>query len=533
MKKNLFLAVAIAFLALAFIGCNSSTPDLPWTPSRPDNPDVVLPVSDGTVWYYRAFGQSSDLGFQENTSAMAQIGVNYVWINPSFLAAATDKTSIPVHLSNTATSHNGTAQQNSTFIPTAAQIDEALKANEPVNFLKPGTTPGQFVQADADGVVLIESRGGKWANTHMGLSFFFTVLPTDRHYKLTATLTRVHQGGNPLGWYPIEEGGRGGVWGGMTVNGQSGMGMVAMDIVNPHRAPVYVPGFDELPAVSNIVGLGNRGNNNNVGNLIYDGNTQYGVALGMPNQNTGQATNSNITQGGTQVGTNTANAWQLGDTLTFVLERDDDGFYKTVIRNGVTIQNRVQMAGSNNGRTGNFVGADAVMRVDEDKMYWGFTAVRQGRLMVENVILEDMGPVGTIVTSTPPRTAANITPNVNLRSGTNTAVSEYTLSFRATCDGALEIKSGENVIFSKDVLLSVEEQVNVTLQAGANSFSWTFDPDDERANSQTQQTGSWTVTYNETAAKTIWAAPASSGDGDGSSRANAMAVSTALTDAQP
>jgi hypothetical protein len=475
MKKILLIGgvVLAIILAVGFIfGCNTIPPQ------QPSQQPASLPIGDGTVWYYRSFGQSTDMAFNEMTSTRAQNGINYVWLDPPWIAEAL----------NPAT--------RATFVTTPAQRLMALEADTPV-------TLGDF------GRVIIESRGGKWANTHMGVSFFFTVLPTDRNFKMTADVTRVFFGGNPDGATdPTQPS-----WGGLTINGQAGAAMVAMDILNPQRAAVYVPGFDELPAVSNMIGVGFRGNNNHTRALIYDGNTSYGVALGMPNQVQG-----NI---------GAENSLPLGETQTWTLERKNDGFYVTVVDSAGTVL-------VNDARIGDAThGADLVQRVEQDRMYWGFAVARQGRIMVENIKMEDMGPANVIPTTPRIVFPGGGSSDVLLRSASESVVQNYTLSFRGGWNGNVEIRRGAQVLFNGDVRLAVEHEIPLILNPGANEISWRIAVNDSRAavNGQTFE-GTWTINYNAAAPRTVYAAPATVGLGNGTSAANAMALTAAIAAAQ-
>ncbi|VFS67614.1 Pectate disaccharide-lyase precursor [Kluyvera cryocrescens] len=61
--------------------------------------------------------------------------------------------------------------------------------------------------ADLSKPITVESRGGKIANSHDGLTFFYTTLPTDKNFVLAATVT-VDQFG-PGKWRQTGRPGRG------------------------------------------------------------------------------------------------------------------------------------------------------------------------------------------------------------------------------------------------------------------------------------------------------------------------------------
>ena len=84
--------------------------------------------------------------------------------------------------------------------------------------------------------ITIESRGGKIANSHDGLTFFYTRLPTSQNFILQATVT-VNQFGPENGARPAA---------------QEGAGLLVRDVIgNPRQQPLKV-GYEEFPAASNM-----------------------------------------------------------------------------------------------------------------------------------------------------------------------------------------------------------------------------------------------------------------------------------------
>lgn len=132
------------------------------------------------IWHGIAFGQSTDVNFSTNV-LHEKIGVNDITINGKKLSA--------------------------------------------------GDT------ADLSSPVTIESRGGKIANTHDGLSFFYTAVPAGMNFILTANIT-VDQFGPETDAKPNE---------------QEGAGLLVRDILGPPRQNPLTEGYEELPAASNMV----------------------------------------------------------------------------------------------------------------------------------------------------------------------------------------------------------------------------------------------------------------------------------------
>jgi len=91
--------------------------------------------------------------------------------------------------------------------------------------------------ADLAKAITLESRGGKIANSHDGLTFFYTELPTDENFVLQANI-RVDQFGPENGAKPAA---------------QEGAGLLVRDVLgNPRQQPLKT-GYEEFPAASNLV----------------------------------------------------------------------------------------------------------------------------------------------------------------------------------------------------------------------------------------------------------------------------------------
>lgn len=132
------------------------------------------------VWHSIAFGQSTDVNFSSNVLP-EKIGVNDVTINGKKLT-----------------------------------VDD---------------------KADLSAPITIESRGGKIANTHDGLTFFYTTLPANVNFTLQATVT-VDQFGPENGAKPAA---------------QEGAGILVRDIIGAPRQNPLKEGYGGFPAASNMV----------------------------------------------------------------------------------------------------------------------------------------------------------------------------------------------------------------------------------------------------------------------------------------
>jgi hypothetical protein len=225
------------------------------------------------------------------------------------------------------------------------------------------------------------------------------------------------------------------------------------------------------------------------------------------------------------VGNSTGGAAPVRTKLTYILERANDGFYFEVKdSSGGTVKARTRITGN----------ADLVQRVEQEKMYWGFFAAREARILVENIVLEDQGPA--VITPTTPPYNSNVfpAPAVALRSRTNTGTADYVLTLRPNYSGQMEVVRASTTLFDGPVVNGVEKNIPVVLSSGPNVFDYVFSPDDETAPPSGPVTGSYTITLTSSSSlTTVYAAPAASGTGNGNNAANPMALNDAITNAQP
>ncbi|MDR1754611.1 MAG: right-handed parallel beta-helix repeat-containing protein [Eubacterium sp.] len=410
-------------------------------------------------WYYRAFGQSTDIFFQGPTNGPGQNGINHVWINPGWL--------------DSARSINSRAG----FIPNKAQLGQAIKSDSPIKI------------SDSDKIVL-ESRGGKIAVGHMAATCFYTKLPTEKNYVLTARVTKLF-----VGAHPSVDG---------ATNNQTAGGMAAFDVVGSHRMDPPVEGYEEIPAITNYAGIGFTGRNNSqdqTGSIFSDGCDSPIFAVGA-------------------VGTNGARdltKQALGVSLIYKLERKNDGFYMTLYNtDGETLKSETLI----------YDKADCVERIDKDNMYWGFFAARETRLLVENIEVFEMG-TANIKTSESPGGYINPDHEVKMVSRTETGLADYTLNLKSNFDGNLSIKLGNKNVFNGKVEVYGEVVANAELKEGKNFFEYKIGDVE----------GSFSVTFNadkdSAGWETIWADLNGLGDRSGKDRDNRTSMASAVKMAEP
>ncbi|SMB82742.1 hypothetical protein SAMN05660772_02153 [Pasteurella testudinis DSM 23072] len=113
----------------------------------------------------------------------------------------------------------------STILPEKVGTNETLVNTTPVS---PGPLAPNFT---------IESRGGKLANSHEGVTFYYTELPVSTNFTLSANIT-LEQLGPETGANP---------------NRQEGAGIMVRDILGKVREVPQPIGYEEFPAASNMV----------------------------------------------------------------------------------------------------------------------------------------------------------------------------------------------------------------------------------------------------------------------------------------
>ncbi len=396
-------------------------------------------------WNYRSFGQSVDVFFNNVSNGPGQNGINYAWLNPTW------------------------AYKNKDYIQTPADIDSAIKYNIPVN-INNGDT------------VVVESRGGKIANGHDGITFLYTTIPTDVNFEFTAKVTV-----EAYGPHPNNPNGT------TSLNNQSSAGIMARDNLGEQRQNPQVQGFEELPAASNFSAAGYMRKNSTtkeltIGTLFRDGVVSSTGSVGANYIRSASNINKDI---------------QPNIPYIYKLERCDDGFYITILNeDGSILFNRTK-AGE----------ADLVTRLDKDNMYVGFFASREHRISATNINLVETGKNNSIKTNPPSPAAPN--PSLTIKSPTTYANSDYTFTFVANYDGNITMTKGSETI-TKQIKAYTELYVPTTLSSGNNSYSVVYTPMDNKAPNTNPVSKTHIVDYTTIPTSTldaIYVSPNGLGDG--------------------
>ena len=432
-------------------------------------------------WQYVAFGQSVDLFFNTGGNHPNQKGINNAWMNPSFLQEAMQA---------------GTGEhQRAGFVQNAEQMAEAMQANVPYMY-----------QMGDD--FLIESRGGKIANGHDGLTYVYTQLPTDRNYTLRATVTLLHMGNHGDDTE--------------TSISQAGAGMMVRDTIGSHRQEPSIEGIEEGVAASNFVAVGSFSNNANKSGFLRDGVQAGNNAVGV------NVSFNNVSD--------TAFEQPIGQPLVYEISRTDEGFFMSVTTvNGQTVVAKQPILDSR--YKDRVAPSDLVERINADDMYWGFFASRAARVLVSDITLTDTG-VASYISTDIPSNVGKVQPAPSIENHSSvvmgvTGQEDYTLTLLPNADGHMKVHHNSTLIFDDEVSAYNELRKDVTLNAGHNTFRWTYTPSDdnediiEGADIITLDVSKATVN-----ASVIWAGVSASGNATGLDATNVMALDDAIAVAE-
>ncbi|MGC3964014.1 MAG: hypothetical protein QM803_11995 [Rhodocyclaceae bacterium] len=343
---------------------------------------------DGKTWCAIAFGQSVDVNFS-STILPEKVGVNYVWRNGS---------ATPMGL----------------------------------------TDAGSIADT-----VTIESRGGKIANTHDGLTFYYTRLPTNKNFILEGDVT-VEQFGPEI----LVDGVL------ASTNGQESAGLMVRDVIGTPRQDPLVVGYEEFPAASNIVANAIMQNGkNNLGKVLLQ--TIYRDGVNYRWGNTGAIIpKANFVPASAGL--------QAPTTFKMRLQRTNDGF--AVGYAGADGSNDQSMTVAN-------ANANIVQTIDDANMYVGFYASRNARITVKNIKLT-LADAQTV--NAPKYVAAAETVRFEFASPAKTVANSYTLQARGNYDGSVTVKQDGTAIATAALKAGEILAIPTTISAASSTFELAF-----------------------------------------------------------
>ncbi|WP_315708859.1 right-handed parallel beta-helix repeat-containing protein [Brenneria uluponensis] len=398
-------------------------------------PSFAAPQTAPLVWHSIAFGQSTDVNFSSNVLP-EKIGVNDVTINGKKLTS-TDK-------------------------------------------------------ADLSAPITIESRGGKIANTHDGLTFFYTELPANVNFTLQSDVT-VDQFGPETKARPAA---------------QEGAGILVRDILGvPRQNPLKV-GYEEFPAASNMVM-----------NAIM---TQDKKAKNAKTEVKIQAISRNgVIQPWGNIGAKISkSSYQekinLEQTPTFrlKLERTDDGFITSYAPKD-----------SDQWVTKTVKGADLVTQQDKKHYYVGFFASRNAKVTINNASLTT-SPAHTKLS--PAFKAESFAPLLQVASSTLSVHDNYLVQARVNYNGTLAVyQNGKELGKAHAIKAGEMFSLPAKLTAPKTEFKLVYTPGDGKDKSSQEASFSVEkVTFAD--AKNLYVSPEGKSTNNGSKKAP-LDITTAIS----
>ena len=291
--------------------------------------------------------------------------------------------------------------------------------------------------ADLTKPVTLESRGGKIANSHDGLTFFYTELPTSDNFELQATV-RVEQFGPENGAKPAA---------------QEGAGLLVRDVIGVPRQQPLKEGYEEFPAASNLVmnAIMTQDKKDNV-RVKMQAITREGISQPWGNAGAGikkQSYKEEI---------------DLSQTPEFrlKLQRTNDGF--------ITAWSPV---GSDAWVSQSVPRADLISVQKRDHYYVGFFASRNAKITVSDASLTTSA--AETVTSKPWQ--AKAMPVVaQLNSAAKSTSEKYRVQARANSDGVFSVRQNEVVIGNDKAVKAGEMYSLPTTLTETNAFNLSFTP---------------------------------------------------------
>ncbi len=297
-----------------------------------------------------------------------------------------------------------------------------------------------------DGKIYLESRGGKLAPGHDGLTFYYTTLnPKTDNFVLEADLT-FHQLGPETG---------------AKQSGQEGAGIMVRDVNGAARQNPMMEGFEEVTAASNMFAVG----------LMRDGMSALSrTGVEEPWGSTGSKWVNKVLPGAPAVPMNTP--------VRVKLERTDTSFVMTATF--------THLSGSPTFKQ-ELKGADLVQVLDPDRMQVGFYASRNASMTVENASLS-VSEADTV--PTPEEPVLQPEPSLTILSPKESGSKKYSLKATSNTQGSISIwQDGKQIVKNKKVKAQQVFDEKAKLKNEKTSFRVEW-----KTNDGVVLTEEWTVT---------------------------------------
>ncbi|MDR7941987.1 right-handed parallel beta-helix repeat-containing protein [Enterobacter soli] len=327
--------------------------------------------------------------------------------------------------------------------------------------------------------VTIESRGGKIANSHDGLTFFYTTLPSGENFVLQATV-KVDQFGPENGAKPAA---------------QEGAGLLVRDIIGVPRQQPLKAGYEEFPAASNqVMNAIMTQDKKDHHRIKLQAITREGIS--HPWGNAGAEIKKQSYKEEVDL--------QQTPEFRLRLERTDSGFITSWAP-----------AGSDEWVSKSVPRADLISVQDNAHYYVGFFASRNAKITVTGASLTT-SPAHTLESA--PWQAKALPVVVQLASGSQSTSAQYLVQARANYDGVFSVWQNE-VVIGNDKPVKAGEMYTLPATLGEkNDFRLTFTPTSTE-NASPVATQSSVEKLADNATTTLYASPEGKAGAEGSKSA--------------
>lgn len=373
-----------------------------------------------------------------------------------------------------------------------------------------------------------------------GLSFYYTAIPSNMNFTLSATVT-------------VDE------W--TLTNGQEGFGLMAADRVGKNGDSSvfwnnsYMASVTKVEYYVNADGSMALDTIKQGGTTAPDGSVKATMKLGIGSQEKTGVTKANLSK------------LEANDTATVNNEfsskmttLESSGVTGNLIGNATkdvtgTVENplttfKMSIQKNNTGYfvsytneagetvTKKYYDTKALEQLDEDNVYVGFFASRTAKISVTDINLTTVSPENDVAKEEQPVTT--VAPSYKVTSASVSNSESYKLSYVANADGHVVVTAADGMVIADEDVTAGQKYVwETTLTLGENTFTVTMTPVEgyrpsefEVLDSYEASTFTYKVTYNKFDGDVIYVGPDATSDGVGT-KENPIDIYTAVKFVSP
>ena len=373
-----------------------------------------------------------------------------------------------------------------------------------------------------------------------GLSFYYTAIPSNMNFTLSATVT-------------VDE------W--TLTNGQEGFGLMAADRVGKNGDSSvfwnnsYMASVTKVEYYVNADGSMALDTIKQGGTTAPEGSVKATMKLGIGSQEKTGVTKANLSK------------LEANDTATVNNEfsskmttLESSGVTGNLIGNATkdvtgTVENplttfKMSIQKNNTGYfvsytneagetvTKKYYDTKALEQLDEDNVYVGFFASRTAKISVTDINLTTVSPENDVAKEEQPVTT--VAPSYKVTSASVSNSESYKLSYVANADGHVVVTAADGMVIADEDVTAGQKYVwETTLTLGENTFTVTMTPVEgyrpsefEVLDSYEASTFTYKVTYNKFDGDVIYVGPDAASDGVGT-KENPIDIYTAVKYVSP